>query len=755
MNKDLNLFFEKSQNLSVSLFHPHKYILLLAIVYLYHIDENRPNKIYLDSKLINYFNKIVERIKFLFDLEKISIEYPFFHLKNDGFWFLKIKEGKDNSYEDIIRNHKSRFTLKRLYDIFEYAYLSEKVHADLHDASIRKEIVEKIKNIFYIHQKNKVTKLGDNPKNPSGEITISCYSLLNYLSTLQRINGANENALAEFQASNPFFKRIAVPHPLEEELVRDLREGKHCIVLTGHAGDGKTTLAFAVYRRLCGFSPNSDVPELQKSRISFSLDGHEGLLIKDLSEQERSRDKALFAELMDSTKRSLLVSNTGALCEFFTAQESDSSRKAELEMKLLQCLSEEKNTFAFRDRSFKIYNLALRDNLPLARQVLNKMLAPDIWQNCEGCAKPHCPVRFNRTLLAGNPAQERLFLVYRRMQAYGARLTMRQLSEHLAWCLSGGLRETNLCRGRPLTFDAACRWHFYNLFWGDDGIHVHPNTAEMAVIRAAQEQNLGVQSLPCLEKKLWHVHPVEPAELWLPPQTHEVFRQWLRLGSTHQTPSVSAAARLQARRLMYFCAEPSDISERLQEEFLMSPGLLAYKRLSSDPKLRQHLLDCLFLVLQEHFTGMVLPSALAQNRHKVLYITLNQPDRMLRQSAQIVLCSVSWEENFHLLPPKNEEMQHKVCLVGRRNLRGITPLELSIPFLDYVLRRYEGNMGALPRATFGQQLDTLKSQILRCMKEEEDMEYMKILRYCSDFHLEEDKYYWQDAQRLEVIRGTH
>lgn len=740
----MSIYHDKIDNLSVGKNKkPHKYIALLSMIFILKKNNFRENKIFFNNEFRNIFSLIFKKFAKYSDRNRPCA--PFFHLKNSGLVNLVPHHGYNI---DSICTVGSSGELNKYV---QYATLNENLFMDLQHDNLQNEIICELKqNLYqYIANANNIGQEDVLQKPQFKE------SVLNYLSTLQRINGANENALAEFQASNPFFKRIAVPHPLEEELVRDLREGKHCIVLTGHAGDGKTTLAFAVYRRLCGFSPNSDVPELQKSRISFSLDGHEGLLIKDLSEQERSRDKALFAELMDSTKRSLLVSNTGALCEFFTAQESNSSRKAELEMKLLQCLSEEKNTFAFRDRSFKIYNLALRDNLPLARQVLNKMLAPDIWQNCEGCAKPHCPVRFNRTLLAGNPAQERLFLVYRRMQAYGARLTMRQLSEHLAWCLSGGLRETNLCRGRPLTFDAACRWHFYNLFWGDDDIHVNPNTAEMAVIRAAQEQNLGVQSLPCLEKKLWHVHPVEPAELGLPPQTHEVFRQWLRLGSTHQIPPVSAAARLQARRLMYFCAEPSDISERLQEEFLMSPGLLAYKRLSSDPKLRQHLLDCLFLVLQEHFTGMVLPSALAQNRHKVLYITLNQPDRMLRQSAQIVLCSVSWEENFHLLPPKNEEMQHKVCLVGRRNLRGITPLELSIPFLDYVLRRYEGNMGALPRATFGQQLDTLKSQILRCMKEEEDMEYMKILRYCSDFHLEEDKYYWQDAQRLEVIRGTH
>ena len=88
-------------------------------------------------------------------------------------------------------------------------------------------------------------------------------------------------------------------------------------------------------------------------------------------------------------------------------------------------------------------------------------------------------------------------------------------------------------------------------------------------------------------------------------------------------------------------------------------------------------------------------------------------------------------------------------------MRDIAPLELTIPFLDYILRRYDGAVGDLPRATFAQQLDTLKAQILRSMKDDEETQAIRLLRYCSDYQLIQDEYIL-DGSTLEVNRrGTY
>lgn len=588
-----------------------------------------------------------------------------------------------------------------------------------------------------------------------------CANFISYLTTLQRIHGGNENALAEFQAQNPLFARVVAPHPLEDELVRDLKAGTHSIILTGHAGDGKTTLAFAVYRKLCGIPFEQPLPELGNSRVHFTIDGHKALLIKDLSEQEHHRHEELLKDLLDGQTRSLLVSNTGALREFFLSQEKDASRHVELESSLLGSLSRERDdSFSFRGRPFKIYNLALRDNLPLAQTVLSNMLKPELWTQCSACRhQSACPVHFNRMLLAdtNSPARQRLFLAYKRLQAYGIRLTMRQLSEHLAYCLTGGLDEQSLCRAEILEPHIGSKQHVYNLFFG--GPHARPDSlvADMAAIRAVHEQRLGAYPLPCVDKKLWHALPTDAKMLGLPSQVVPFLQHLMRRGSTQADPSAGAKARLQARRLLYFCARPSgkDLQNRLQQEFLRSPGVVLYAGLHEqtqlEPGVKRHLLTCLFHVLQEHFTGIHLPTSTRQHS---LYITLNRPTPLLRQSVQIVLCSVSWQENFDLRLQNHPDGSPSLLLEGRRNLQGITPLELTVPFLDYVLRRYEGAIGDLPRATFAQQLDTLKAQILRCMKEDEGAQPIRLLRYCSDYKLIQDDYILNDTM-LEVIRGTH
>lgn len=761
MNNHLDIFIDTEKISGAKHFHIHKYILLLSIVYLYNINPCRENRVDIDEA-IYIFNLIVEKMFGKNFLPKNAIEYPFFYLVNNKFWFLKIRNGKEDAYTDIVVNHNSRFTLKRIRDIIEYAYLAEEIHHNFQNKIYREKIIEKIKHIclpFIKKDKNKAT-----------DTTIStqplkqCTSFINYLTTLQRIHGGNENALAEFQAQNPLFARIAAPHPLEQALIEDLKAGTHCIILTGHAGDGKTTLAFAVYRALRGISFEQPLPELGSSRVQFSIDGHNALLIKDLSEQAHQEHGELLRELLDTQTRSLLVSNTGALREFFLSQETDESKRVELESSLLSSLSKEQDdSFSFRGRQFKIYNLALRDNLSLAQTVLTNMLAPELWAQCGSCRRQKgCPVDFNRTLLADahSPTRQRLFLAYRRLQAYGLRLTMRQLSEHMAYCLTGGLDERRLCRAEILEPHIGSRQHVYNLFFG--GPHARPDSsvADMAAIKGVHEQQLGAYPLPCLDKQLWHALPVDTDMLGLSPQAVPFLQQLVRQGSAQGDPAAGAEARLQARRLLYFCARPAqkDLQDRLQQEFLQSPGVLLHAGLQGQTQLesgvKRHLLNCLFHVLQEHFTGVHLPTSSRKHSRETLYITLNRPTPLLRQSVQTILCAVGWQENFTLRIENRQGGWQVLLLEGRRNLRDISPLELTIPFLDYVLRRYEGAIGDLPRATFAQQLDTLKAQLLRCMKDDEETQVIRLLRYCSDYKLIQDDYILHGTM-LEVIRGTH
>ncbi|WP_296987965.1 hypothetical protein [uncultured Desulfovibrio sp.] len=747
----MSVFKEKINALSTGSFKkPHKYIALLSMIIILDRKNFIENKIVFNEDFKDIFSLIFQKVAKENDRNRAHT--PFFHLKTSGLVTLIPQSGKDLSQIGTIGS------AGELNNCVAYAMLVPELFESLKDRSLRVEIINEIKDNLLIYHKQKEIPVATLDKNRTE-------SFLNYLNTLQHIYGGNENALAEFQAQNPLFARIAAPHPLEEALIKDLKAGTHSIILTGHAGDGKTTLAFAVYRKLCGIPADQPLPELGNSRIRFSIDGHKALLIKDLSEQACQQHEALLNELLDEQTRSLLVSNTGALREFFLSQVQDSLQRVELESSLLTSLSREQDDgFSFRGRRFKIYNLALRDNLPLAETVLSNMLRPELWPKCASCRhKAACPVLFNRTLLAdtNSPTRQRLFLAYRRLQAYGIRLTMRQLSEHLAYCLTGGLDERRLCRAEILEPCIGPRQHIYNLFFG--GHHARPDSsvADMAAIRGVHEQELGAYPLPCMDKKLWHALPADAVKLGLSPLVAPFLQQLIRQGSTQENPSAGAEARLQARRLLYFCACPDsdELQKRLQQEFLQSPGVLLHAGLHGqprlDPSLKRHLQNCLFHVLQEHFTGIHLPASSRRHSRDTLYITLNRPTPLLRQSVQTVLCTVSWLENFDLCITRRKDGRFSLQLEGRRNLRDIAPLELTIPFLDYILRRYDGAVGDLPRATFAQQLDTLKAQILRSMKDDEETQAIRLLRYCSDYQLIQDEYIL-DGSTLEVNRrGTY
>lgn len=741
----MSIFKEKINALSTGQFKkPHKYVALLSMIFLLKKQNFKENKIFFDDNFKKIFSLIFQKIAKKDDRNRPHT--PFFHLKTSGLVFLEPHAGYDLTKITIGSSGA-------LNQYVAYAMLLPELFEALKNDRIQTEIINEIKINLLQYHKQAETSISKNNT-----------TFLKYLATLQRIHGGNENALAEFQAQNPLFSRIAAPHPLEEALITDLREGTHGIILTGHAGDGKTTLAFAVYRALCGIPADQPLPELAQSRIDFSIDGHAALLIKDLSEQERNRRGELMDALRNSSIRSLLVSNTGALREFFLSQEPDTSRHVALESDLLTSLSRERDdTFSFRGRRFKIYNLALRDNLSLAQTVLSNMLAPDLWSQCASCRhQARCPAHFNRTLLAdgSSPVRQRLFLAYRRLQAYGVRLTMRQLSEHLAYCLTGGLDERRLCRADELDPGIGSPQHMYNLFFGGPRAQPENHVTDMAAIRAVREQRIGAHPLPCLDKKLWHTLSPEAETLGLPPQVVPHFQRLTRLGGTHTDPRTSAETRLQARRLLYFCAAPTveALRDRLQKEFLRSPGVLLYAGLTGknqlEQKTRHHLLTSLFHVLQERFTGIHLPTTGQKHGRDTLYITLNRSTPLMRQSVQTVLCAISWQENVDLRLEERPDGTPALLLTGRRALRDITPLELTVPFLDYVLRRYDGEIGDLPRGTFVQQLDTLKAQLIRCMREdEEEPRTMRLLRYCSDYSLVQDEYLLHN-ETLEVIRGT-
>ncbi len=93
------------------------------------------NKIEIDSKLISIFESIFLLVKKKDDLCQPGP--PFFHLRTSGFWFHKVRSGKEKDYANLTTTGGG---LGLIHDYIEYAYLRDDVYNLIVDPISRKEL---------------------------------------------------------------------------------------------------------------------------------------------------------------------------------------------------------------------------------------------------------------------------------------------------------------------------------------------------------------------------------------------------------------------------------------------------------------------------------------------------------------------------------------------------------------------------------------------------------------------------------------
>jgi predicted restriction endonuclease len=112
---------------------PHKLVLLLAVLDLYESGLLVDNRIYLNEELDR-------RFRFYFRLvanptDRCQIGPPFFHLRSSGFWFHKVRQGREQTYKQMSTPGGGKGNVIRNV---EYAYLSDYMHEVLASAESRR-----------------------------------------------------------------------------------------------------------------------------------------------------------------------------------------------------------------------------------------------------------------------------------------------------------------------------------------------------------------------------------------------------------------------------------------------------------------------------------------------------------------------------------------------------------------------------------------------------------------------------------------
>ncbi len=687
---------------------PHKDVFLLALLSVFQETENAQNRFPLNEKLDAAFERIWRR--FVPDQEYFPnrIELPFWYLQNDRIWTIVPKPGFEESVQTF-----PRATRRRIIECIEYGKLSEELFAFFQQQETRAYL----QKIIESHLERRMDKPMNTSQNNNANPFVA------YLNSLQGTDANNKGSLAEAQARNPLFKELRVHHPLADEILAELKaDNGGSVILTGHAGDGKSTLALEVIRALRGLDPDDPLKDGLKKREDIPCDGRMVTVVKDLSECKDAERERLIEDLFrpDSTNRFLIVSNTGPILSLFRDNlDRTGENVATVEDRLLDAMdSDKRREFVFGPLSFAVHNLARKDNLGLGMEMLERMVRSPQWDQCGECpASGRCPLLSNRNLLERHfaLASRRIRLLYFRAYAYGERLTMRQMSAHFSFLLTGGAT----CREMSARVESGSEIHperhsFVNLFWGDDGEKEIPQAIrQLHAVSVMLSQGFNAAFSPREERQFWNFGGEAP--LAATDKGLGDLEAKLRGGKKSALPGRDAAlARRQYRRFVFFLGSPpseaADGFRSFLSAFLNSPRLLDVREWQDDPGSfkAKNLLVPIYCVLQEEFSGMRPPDG--TNKTGPLFITLNRRGTEVRQSVQLVLSKFDFLDHFEIRLVSGVP---SLCGVGK--LDGVR-LDLPLPFLDYLTARNKGELGRGLQRSYRDRIEDLKARILATIK---------------------------------------
>jgi len=731
-------FVKEIESLGVSQgnYKPHKHIALLAAIRSLKLKPENGRRIHYDNEFKESFSEIF----FIYagNDDRDRPYTPFFHLKSASFWRLIARQGKEADLLSL----GSVGGPSQLMEFVSHAEVSDDFLLAIMDTDTCREIesiiLERLERSISAPQAAHKESETFERVAVALETNVAPNPFVAYLNTLHSRDAANENALAESQACNPNFSRIHIQHPLVASIADRLTgDSGQSVVLTGHAGDGKSTLALAIYKQLKGRDKQAPLSQpLQRREDIYLPNGINLAIVKDLSEWRTDERDSLLSEVMGNTIRVLLVTNTGALLDTFCgyAERKGLGNRAEWEPRILEAMDAGSSALDFESTRLVFLNLALRDNLTLARHIFERMLAQENWDACgsQSC-REQCPIYRNVELFRTNSclAVHRLFLAYRRMYEYGTRLTIRQLTAHLAYLLTAGMEYADIRHlaervDKPLMSE----FLFYNRFFGDNGRAEDQAAVRMPVIHEVRAQGFGERPCPATERHLWLLTHSDDFTLGVP-LLEEEFSKLRRYGGQSQEQDNGLTpdqAREQVRRMLYFLHEYPDAErgDAFLRQFLGSLAILKWERwqnsaarLSMDEV--SHFRQRVFHVLQEQFTGVRLPEVGSVGQ-SYLYITLSRRRQEIRQSAQVVLAQIDFANEFKigLSSCEQAEQRRDLMLTGQGRLNGIR-LTLSLPFLDYVLARHQGEVGETLQAAYADRLERLKADLIhRCRTGEDD-----------------------------------
>lgn len=562
-------------------------------------------------------------------------------------------------------------------------------------------------------------------------------SFVDYLNSMNNASSDTIAALAESQVNSPYFKKIQIERNLGKYLSDRIRSGeKLAVVLTGHAGDGKTSILVQILQNLGFLNENASLePEKEYDNGAIKL-----YAVKDMSELPEDKQIAFCRKALDAPqndKSSIIISNTGPLlkCLELIREEQckaqgiafGESEKISLQTRLLDQLDENKNEMiSVGDCHFLMINMARVDNVSFAREIMNKLLLTELWKNCESCPKcSKCPIYFN--VIQIRKYQDRVTSAveafYRYLYENDKRMTIRQILSQLSFALTGNLT----CNEIKASYKDSVKFKylFSNLFFGYKGIEEIDNADQIQGIAYAKELKLDARGLD-VDYKLFVTGDFSdiPADIGkLVSEQHKMFaKRHLNIDDKdNEFNNTDFEYRRAIRRVFVFFGDPKNDKQTnkylpLYDE-LFGVGYNAYIRIQNGEApskllndLRNTITDALYLEM----TGT--SSKMARD----IPLTIKRNDDYF-QSVMITTGSFK-KTNFKVKSTLSEtafedsSTKHEVNL----QISSDVSFRLSLPMVIYFGEIANGMISTISNPSLTHGLSKLKAMLKKISEEETD-----------------------------------
>lgn len=588
-----------------------------------------------------------------------------------------------------------------------------------------------------------------------------------YLNSLHNVGAAGANALAESQALNQYFGELYQPFNVVDDVVTALTDKRSTVVvLTGHAGDGKSTVALDVLKKLRGLPDRQplDKPLDEREVIDGTPNASRTVtIVKDMSELSAERRLQWLEEAFSGQGSWLIVSNTGPLLNslhlYAEHRGIGSIRSKILEQLNLPYVDGQVDAHRLPEfpKDLVIINMTRLDNVTGGAGVLTRMIYHSGWEDCVGCPIENaCPLLLNRNALATTEgvAEERVRWIYRRLTAYEQRLTFRQMVAHLAYSITGGMNCTqakesvaaSTGEGSERGTDGLEHILFSEAFFGYQKGHPAEDAGRLRAVELVRRAVFGGPVGADFARELGKGQGNSWADL--PVFIDLLSRRWAdRAGE-----SAGVRWRFAQRRLFYlFGRAKYDKREEaciFIDGFLQSPWLRSFDHWTRECSLKMHAIDkkrlrnaCL-RVLLETYSGF--SAGQFSNDQDRLYLTLRRPDRAVVQPTQLVMAEAYFKD-FNL------DYDPAIRMPMLKFSQGSVSLPLTLPLLDYIEKRHEGNLGDELAEIHMAQLEWFRAELSSATSVHSDQSDFALLRANIDGQVKVHRYMvdWEN-NRLEI-----